>query len=116
MEQPIVNIVGDRVALGPLRRELTWCVPRWLNDFGTIAPCRDRPRPAALEAPRPVRARRNMSGDSIRVPDLRGQDWRPIGYNWLFEIRLAQPDGRIRIADWRAGARGRGYGGRKSRA
>ena len=36
-EPPILNIVGDKVALGPLRRELLPLYGRWLNDF-TLAP------------------------------------------------------------------------------
>lgn len=32
---PIVNITGERVALGPLRRDLLPDYQRWLNDFGT---------------------------------------------------------------------------------
>ena len=31
--QPIVNIVGEKVALGPIRRELVPLYARWLNDF-----------------------------------------------------------------------------------
>src|SRR5688500_13546867 len=34
-ERPIVNIVGERVALGPLRDEHFEAVARWENDYGT---------------------------------------------------------------------------------
>lgn len=33
-EQPIANIVGELVALGPLRRDLLPVYYRWINDFG----------------------------------------------------------------------------------
>ena len=31
--QPIVNIVGEKVALGPLRRDLLPLYHKWSNDF-----------------------------------------------------------------------------------
>lgn len=33
--KPIVNITGERVALGPLRRDLIPTHQRWFNDFET---------------------------------------------------------------------------------
>lgn len=33
--EPIVNITGDRIALGPLRRDLLPLYHRWINDFAT---------------------------------------------------------------------------------
>lgn len=32
-EQPIINILGEKVALGPLRRDLLPLYQRWINDF-----------------------------------------------------------------------------------
>ncbi len=32
-EQPVINILGEKVALGPLRRELVPDYHRWANDF-----------------------------------------------------------------------------------
>ncbi len=34
--RPIVNIVGERVALGPLHRGLLPLIERWDNDFRTV--------------------------------------------------------------------------------
>src|SRR5687768_3451351 len=39
---PIVNIIGDKVALGPLRRDLIPSYSRWFNDF-TVRRTRVRP-------------------------------------------------------------------------
>jgi len=33
MEEPILNLVGEQVALGPLRRDLVPLQQKWLNDF-----------------------------------------------------------------------------------
>jgi RimJ/RimL family protein N-acetyltransferase len=35
--QPIINIWGEKVALGPLRRDLLPLYTRWVNDFEVIA-------------------------------------------------------------------------------
>ena len=35
-EQPDLNIVGEKVALGPLRRDLLPVYTRWMNDFDVI--------------------------------------------------------------------------------
>ena len=32
---PIVNIIGEKVALGPLTRDLVPLLTRWSNDFAT---------------------------------------------------------------------------------
>ena len=36
-EAPILNIVGERVALGPLRRDLLPLYQRWINDFAATS-------------------------------------------------------------------------------
>ena len=36
-EQPILNIVGELVALGPLRRDLLPLYQRWINDFAAAS-------------------------------------------------------------------------------
>ena len=35
-DRPILNLVGERVALGPLRRDLLPLYERWINDFEVI--------------------------------------------------------------------------------
>ena len=46
---PIVNIVGELVALGPLRRDLLPVYQRWINDFGAVRNLGIPPRPLTLE-------------------------------------------------------------------
>ncbi len=36
-EQPVLNIVGELVALGPLRRDLLPLYQRWINDFAAAS-------------------------------------------------------------------------------
>lgn len=35
-ETPILNVVGERVAPGPLRRDLLPVYERWINNLGTV--------------------------------------------------------------------------------
>jgi hypothetical protein len=49
-DQPIVNIVGEKVALGPLRRDLMDLDDRWFNDFEVGLPYFLRLRPHTREA------------------------------------------------------------------
>ena len=47
---PIVNIVGERVALGPHRRDLNPLYQRWVNDFAGLRTLAARPVPVTAEA------------------------------------------------------------------
>jgi diamine N-acetyltransferase len=48
--QPVVNIRGDRVALGPLHRGLLPLIERWDNDFQTADLGGNDPRPHSAES------------------------------------------------------------------
>jgi RimJ/RimL family protein N-acetyltransferase len=111
-QTPIVNIVGERVALGPLHRGLLPLATRWENDFQTIDLGGGDPRPLTAEAiaagwePLLRGERDDWIGFTIyALPELR-----PIG---LINIRdFANPHGTaefgITIGD--PADRGQGYG------
>lgn len=44
-EEPIINIRGENVGLGPLDRSMLPNLTRWINDFGTIRTLGIEPRP-----------------------------------------------------------------------
>ena len=48
--QPVINIRGERVALGPLHRGLLPLIERWDNEFRTVDLGGDDPRPRSAEA------------------------------------------------------------------
>jgi hypothetical protein len=48
-ERPILNIEGDLVALGPLRRDLLALYQRWINDLGTMRTLGLAPLPMTSE-------------------------------------------------------------------
>ena len=48
--RPIINILGDQVALGPPRRDLLPTYERWMNDFDTLYLAGYIPGPRTVEA------------------------------------------------------------------
>src|SRR5215207_254518 len=50
LSHPVVNIRGERVALGPLHRGLLPLIERWDNEFRTVDLGGDDPRPRSVEA------------------------------------------------------------------
>src|SRR5215213_1327488 len=47
---PVINVRGERVALGPLHRGLLPLIERWDNDFQTADLRGDDPRPRSAES------------------------------------------------------------------
>jgi RimJ/RimL family protein N-acetyltransferase len=47
--RPALNVVGELVALGPLRRDLIPAYQRWINDFQTTRTLAVAPRPVTQE-------------------------------------------------------------------
>jgi RimJ/RimL family protein N-acetyltransferase len=113
-QPPIVNIAGDLVALGPLRRDLVPLMQRWHNDvfvrrtFGIL-------EPSTLEQYARFYDEIIAMNDTehFLVYERRGEagaELRPIGYTYLTAI-----DDRHRTAEFgimlgEADARGKGYG------
>lgn len=50
MQQPPLNIIGEKVALGPFHRDLIPFLYRWLNDFEVAILSGDWLRPATMES------------------------------------------------------------------
>jgi hypothetical protein len=48
-EEPILNVVGDLVALGPLRRDLLPLYQCWINDLGSMRTLGLAPLPMTSE-------------------------------------------------------------------
>jgi diamine N-acetyltransferase len=111
-ERPIVNIVGERVALGPLHRDLLLLVERWNADFRTVDLGGDDPRPWTTE-----------SSSALLDSMLRGErdDWigfavyalpelRPIGWANIRDFTNAHGTAEFGIAIGDPADRGHGYG------
>ena len=109
-EQPVLNIVGERVALGPLREDLLPVYGRWINDFGTIRMLGLPPAPVTAEKERDWYEDRSKAENDLMFTIYERATLRPIGHTDLFHV-----DYRNRTAEWgiligEADARGKGYG------
>jgi diamine N-acetyltransferase len=107
---PIVNIVGERVALGPIRRDLVPLYHRWHNDF-TVARTLDyEPRPATLEQRQAWYDRASVDPTVVRFTIYERARWRPIGIANLHDVDLRHGTAEYGIVIAEADARGKGYG------
>lgn len=108
-EQPIINIAGERVALGPLRRDLLPTYQRWINDFhalrtlGAVAP-----GPTTLE--QEVRWYESQPATEVRFTVYERTSWHPIGTTALHGIDYRNRTAVFGIFIGEAQARGKGYG------
>lgn len=114
---PPFNIVGDRVALGPVLREHLPRYVRWTNDFRT-----QRTQGSGLPTPEPpdnierwyesfVLGRRDVA--FFTIYELAGQ--RPIGWTGIEDIDFHHRTGTFVIQIGEPDSRGRGYGSEVAR-
>jgi RimJ/RimL family protein N-acetyltransferase len=109
-EQPILNIIGERIALGPLRRDLIPSYNRWRNDFYVQRTFGSLPRAVSIEETTEVFEKRAKSTEDYWFTIYEKETLRPIGTTDLFSV-----DFRWRICSFgmmigEADARGKGYG------
>jgi diamine N-acetyltransferase len=109
---PVVNIMGERVALGPLHRGLLPLVERWDNDFRTLDLGGDDPGPRSGEAiaafwePLLRGERNDWIGFAIyALPDLR-----PIGVINIRDFTNPHGTAEFGITIGELGDRGQGFG------
>ncbi len=109
--QPIINIVGEKVALGPLRRDLTPTYQRWINDFTAL-------RTLGSVVPRPTTFEQEVSwyesvakGDGQAAFTVYDRDsLTPIGNTNLHAIDYRNRTAEFGILIGEREARGKGYG------
>jgi diamine N-acetyltransferase len=107
--RPVVNIVGEKIALGPIRRDLVPVYQRWINDFATLRTLFIPPKPLTLEQEY-AWFDSAMTDTDIHFTIYESTTWRPIG-NALWravDFRNRTAEMAIFIGD--AADRGKGYG------
>lgn len=110
-ERPIVNIEGELVALGPLRRDLLPVYERWGNDWEVSVGFGGPFLPAARERTEEYYERaRVTTGDSIEFTIWERATWRPIGATKLHNISREHQRARFAISIGEKDAWGKGYG------
>lgn len=87
--RPILNVVGERVALGPMRRDLLPLYSRWRNDFEVMRSAYPTLRPLALESDQAWYERAIANEQLARFTIYAREGLRPIGIVSLYEIHHA---------------------------
>ena len=108
-ESPVVNIVGEHTALGPLRHDLLPLYYRWHNDF-TIRRNMGRPVPWTLERAAALYERGAASETDVHFTVYHLPAYRPIGTSHLFDIDFLNRRAEFGIVLGDVADRGRGFG------
>lgn len=86
LDQPIVTIEGERVALGPLRRDLLPLYQRWMNDPAVVRTVWASLRPLLLEDEQQWYDQKIGATDTVLFQVYVRDGWRPIGNAGLLEL------------------------------
>jgi diamine N-acetyltransferase len=110
VDTPILNIEGELVTLGPLRREHIPLYLRWINDFGTTRTLGAPVRPMTLEQETAWYEQAAVDDDRTGFTIYERATRRPVGNCGLHEVDLANRRTVVGIMIGEPDARGRGYG------
>lgn len=110
MNRPTINIVGEGVALGPLRADLINTYERWNNDFNTARTQGDTPGPRTRERAAKWHERVSTSTDAIWFLIYEVATWTPIGVTWIDDIDYRHRTGGFAISIGETSMRGKGHG------
>ena len=114
-DAPVWNIVGERIALGPLRRDLLPHYHRWRNDFWVQRTYGETLVPASVEERTAWFERAAAGADSLWFTIYERATARPIGVADLFQIERDHGLAWFGMLIGDAGDRGKGYGAETSR-
>lgn len=111
-EQRIVNIVGEKVALGPSSRDTLPLLNRWDNDFAVTVLSGDPPRPVAREATEADYERygRGESRNWVGLVIYERATMRPIGVTDLRNLDHVRRTAEFGIMIGEKDCWGKGYG------
>ena len=107
---PILNITGERIALGPLRRDLLATYQRWINDFTASRNLAVAPLPLTMEAETAWFDGVTSSATDTSFTIYERAGGRPIGNTGLHGIDYRNRTAEFGILIGEADARGRGFG------
>jgi diamine N-acetyltransferase len=106
----MVNIVGEVVALGPLRRDLLPTYQRWINDFGTLRHLLVPPVPMTMEQEQGWFERAATGEGRTPFTIYERASWTPIGNASLADLDYRHRTAEFGILIGEPAARGKGYG------
>ena len=106
--EPVINILGERVALGPRTREQLPLYARWRNDFTVARTFGGAPRAHTLDAL--TATYDEHKGFEYEFTVYERATWRPVGRTYLVDVDWRGRTAGFGIVIGEADARGRGYG------
>lgn len=109
-DQPILNIVGEQVALGPHRRELVPLYLRWINDFEIGRSLAIATRPTTFEAEQGWYDAAASDPYGVLFTIYERESLRPIGTTGLHKIDHLHRTAEFGIMIGEKACWGRGYG------
>ncbi|MYB77331.1 MAG: GNAT family N-acetyltransferase [Chloroflexi bacterium] len=108
---PVFNIVGEKVALGPLRKDLVPTYTRWYNNFHTLRTLDTTPAPLTLEQDERQHERLvALSEAQVSFTVYERSSCRPIGSAGLLDVDYRDRSAEFALAIGEPDARGEGYG------
>jgi diamine N-acetyltransferase len=109
-DQVVINITGEKVALGPIRRDLVPLYQRWLNDFEVTRTLSATLRPMTVESEEEWYSRSSRSEDEIYFTLYERATMRAIGGTGFHGIELHHRTAVFGIMIGEKDCWGQGYG------
>ena len=109
-EEPILNVAGELVAVGPIRHDLLPLYQRWINDLGTTRTLGIPPLPLTREKEQEWYDSQSKSEDDVPFTIYERETLRPIGNTGLHGIDHRNRTATFGILIGEPECRGKGYG------
>ena len=109
-EYPILNVEGELVALGPLRRDLLPLYQRWINNLGTMRTLDLPPYPMTMEKEQDWYDGQSRAESDVPFTIYERETLRPIGNTGLHEVDYRNRTASFGIIIGEPECRGKGYG------
>jgi RimJ/RimL family protein N-acetyltransferase len=109
-KRPAINILGEKVALGPYDKSIVETYHRWVNDFDMLRLGGLPIKPRTLEQLIAAFERWATEDDSVWFLMYEVSTWRPVGWTGIQHIDLHHRSAEFGITIAEPDARGRGYG------
>jgi diamine N-acetyltransferase len=117
-ERPPLNLLGAKVALGPLRRDLIPLYQQWFNNFELLRTLDRQLKPVSLDQVErwfEARATSAQIGSVVVFTIYERGTWRPIGNTALEAINLRDRTAEFGIFIGESDLQGKGYGSEATR-